>query len=426
MASMILRHKLRHFALSMIVIAVISTLIFSSWVPRRQTIDEDATESSNLNEDFSTTVSSTSSTVSKVHLRKFNVSTTSDRHSGVLMNTDRNYTCSFLRRYINEKVTKYQNCTILFTYSKLCLNSTDIGRNPLPNFFFKRNNSGDTADDAYRNANVAFVHMPKAGGTSVSKVLMMIPGLNKTGRLNKIAVAHCQQFYQQALSFRKHKDQTLFYTKRTFGLHHFAFPGRPFAYTTWFREPIDRLISTFYYVRRTHCARTHEICKHYLLRSKNLTEYLQKTNGIHFQDMDNFYVRLLQFGDFPDVDENFEDSLGGTQLEDAKNIPEIEEKHYIVARQNLLTKMAFVGLSEDFKTSQDMLSYVFGIPLQKIAVHVNANPHQHNVTDFELRELRRRNIWDLKLYDEAKQIYYQQKKSYLDTNKTRSDPSTKF
>ncbi|XP_070555257.1 uncharacterized protein [Ptychodera flava] len=325
------------------------------------------------------------------------------------------HTCKNLDRYITS--VKADECPILFEFVRNCLNTTDSGRAPLPNFFSERNNGGDTPDDAYRNANVAFVHMPKAGGTSVEKVLENIPGLNKTGRVRKMRVAHCRDFYRHSVRFRKYKDQTFFFSKRTFGLHDFAYPGRPFAYATWFREPIDRLISTFYYTKRTHCFGVHRICIHYLARSENLTDYLQKTTDIHFQDMDNFYVRLLQFGDFPDVDEKFEDCCGGVEFEDAKTIPKIEEKHYLVARKNLLTKIAFVGLTEDFKISQDILSYVFGIPLQNEETHVNANPHKYNVTDTELEELRRRNIWDLKLYEEATQIYYHQKKMYLDIKK---------
>ncbi|XP_070555258.1 uncharacterized protein [Ptychodera flava] len=332
-------------------------------------------------------------------------------------------TCRYLDTYIfmNRVNT---NCTFLFEYLTNCVNRTGIGRTPLPNFFFDRQNGVETSDDAYRRANVAFVHMPKAGGTSVEDVLMKIPALNDTGVVRKKRVSHCGDLYGNGQRFKKYTNQTLFYSKRTFGLHDFAFQGRPFAYVTWLREPIDRLVSMYFYGKRKGCFVVHEICYHYLAKSETLTDYLMKTTDIHFQDMDNFYVRLLQFGDFPDVDATFEDCCGGVELKDVSIIPKIEEKHYLVAKENLWTKMAFVGLTEDFKTSQDMLSYVFGIPNEGEVIHINANSHKdYNLTDFEIDELRRRNMWDIKLYEEAQKIYELQKKIYLEWHESQPYPT---
>ncbi|XP_070555260.1 heparan-sulfate 6-O-sulfotransferase 1-like isoform X2 [Ptychodera flava] len=326
-------------------------------------------------------------------------------------NVHRIDTCEYL-----DKITangSFTNCTVLFDYVRRCVNTRDIGRTPLPNFFTDRNQIDDITDDAYRRAHIAFVHLPKAGGTSVEEILKKAPRLYKNGIPRTSRVAHCRDFYRQSKGLRYNREETLFYSKRTFGLHSYTYPGLHFAYVTWFREPLDRLISTYHYTRRMHCFGVHEVCIHYLVKSANLTDYLMKTPDIYFQDMDNFYVRLLQFGNYPDVDATFEDCCGGIQMGEEKRIPKIEEKHYLIAKRNL-QMMAFVGLTEDFKTSQSMLSYIFSIPDENEVTHVNANPHKYVMTDYELKELTRRNIWDLKLYEDAKKIYELQKKRYLE------------
>ncbi|XP_077861793.1 uncharacterized protein LOC144342779, partial [Saccoglossus kowalevskii] len=188
-------------------------------------------------------------------------------------------------------------------YTIRCLNSTKIGRKPLPNFYLNKNINNLSAYKEYRDANIAFVHLPKAGGTSVESVLYNVPGINKDGVLHKSRVSHCSDMYRQASSrgFRRNSAQTLFYSKRTFGLHDYAYSERPFVYVTWMRDPISRLLSTYFYTRKTNCFHVHDICRKYVTKSRNLTDYLLKTSKIHFQDMDNFYVRLLQFGDFPEI-----------------------------------------------------------------------------------------------------------------------------
>ncbi|XP_070556189.1 uncharacterized protein [Ptychodera flava] len=310
--------------------------------------------------------------------------------------------------------SRTNRCVPLFGHMRDCLAwDSYAGRKPLPNFYLR--SAVDSSDDEYRKASVAFVHMPKSGGTSVEEVLKGIPGLNATGQLQAKRVAHCSDLYHESKQLVQQKDprQRLYYSKRTYGIHDFANPKRPFAYVTWLREPISRLVSTYYYAKRKSCFGVHRICFLYMARTASLADYLRKHPNLHFQDMDNFYVRLLQFGDFPDIDVTFEDCCGGVEVQDAYKIPKVEEKHYLIAKRNLQQNMAFIGITEDFKTSQDMLSNIFGIPIES-EVHVNSNPHRYSLTDYELNELRRRNVWDLKLYDDAMQIYEQQKKMYFE------------
>ncbi|XP_070556182.1 heparan-sulfate 6-O-sulfotransferase 3-like [Ptychodera flava] len=326
--------------------------------------------------------------------------------------TKENVDCSALVAEIRSKSKEKKDvCHRLDKALRHCYNDSTVGREPLPNFYVFQNASDRSAYRQYRESNIAFVHLPKAGGTSVEKILSEITVRRK--RIKKTPVWHCGNLYNAALSAKDKPTPIFFYSKRTYGIHDFVNPSRPFVYVTWFREPISRLVSTFHFLRKKRCFSVHSLCKKYILPSASLTQYLKRTENVAVQDMDNYYVRLLQFGDFPDVDDTFEDCCGAVTANDAHKIPRIEEKHYRVAKRNL-EKIAFIGLMEDFKTSQDMVSTLFGLPVAKEETHANANPHSNVLTDYEQSELRRRNVWDLKLYEDAKRIYQLQKEAYLE------------
>ncbi|XP_077868903.1 uncharacterized protein LOC144359840 [Saccoglossus kowalevskii] len=302
-------------------------------------------------------------------------------------------------------------CSRINDALRMYYSSSDAGREPLPNFYLNKTASYAVNDCEYREANIVFVHLPKAGGTSVENILFQFKP--NAGRIRKVALSHCIDFFKEAVKSKSNALQTLYYSKRSYGIHNYLYPNRPVAYVTWFREPIARLISSYYYLKKTHCGSKHVVCKKYLMKSSSLTHYLKRTKRIRLQDMSNYMVRLLQFGDFPVIDDTFEDCCGSVSLSDASKIPIIGEKHYLVAKRNLETKMAFIGLTEDFKTSQEMLAHMFGINQKTKLVHVNANAHNKKLTDYELSELRKRNKWDLKLYEDAKKIYEEQKQNYV-------------
>ncbi|XP_070580271.1 heparan-sulfate 6-O-sulfotransferase 3-B-like [Ptychodera flava] len=295
-------------------------------------------------------------------------------------------------------------CADNFAILRKCMRSPELGTAPLPNFFLG-NAKVTSVHPLYTKASVAFVHLPKSGGTSVEEFLFPIVGQQGF----QIGVAYCSHFIEAAHILSKSKNQLFLYSKRTYGLHEFTPKGKPFMYVTWLREPVDRIVSAYYYIKKTRPT-FHTMYMKYVVNSRNLTECLQKIGNDHFPEFDNCFVRLLQFGTFPDVDAALDDCCGSAS--DRSAIPAVGEKHYLIARENLRNNLAFVGLLEEFKLSQDMLGYVLGKPALRTAVQVNTNPHKTELTDFERREIERMNYWDIKLYQDAKEIFEQQKERY--------------
>ncbi|XP_077867779.1 uncharacterized protein LOC144357311 [Saccoglossus kowalevskii] len=291
-------------------------------------------------------------------------------------------------------------CQNSFRILRSCIKSSKVGSySQLPNYFLRGNNSNETVnDEEYVKAHIAFVHLPKSGGTSVERFLLSSIGASY---LN-YEITRCNDFAVGARALATNLDSPMFfYSKRSYGLHNFNQSPRKFAYITWFRHPVDRFVSAYYYIKR-FTVHIHRFYYPFILKTSSLTESLVK-----IQEFDNYLVRLLQFGSFPEIDESFEDCCGCTM-----NVPVIEEKHYLVARDNL-KNMAFIGLVDEFKLSQDMLGYIFGKPPLSDGVQINTNPHKAKITDFERNEIERRNYWDLKLYKEAVSIFSKQKQQYL-------------
>ncbi|XP_070580268.1 heparan-sulfate 6-O-sulfotransferase 1-like [Ptychodera flava] len=299
-------------------------------------------------------------------------------------------------------------CADDFAILRKCMRSSELGTTPLPNFFL-RNATTSSVDPLYTKASVAFVHLPKSGGTSVEEFLFPIVGQQGFSFGTQIGVPHCSEFTKAAHVLSTSKNRLFLYSKRTFGLHEFAPKDKPFMYVTWLREPVDRIVSAYYYIKKTR-PMFHTMFMKYVVKSRNLTECLQKIGNDHFPEFDNNFVRLLQFGTFPDVDAAFEDCCGSAG--ELSAVPAVGEKHYLIARENLRNNLAFVGLLEEFKLSQDMLGYVLGKPALRTDVQVNTNPHKTVLTDFERREIERMNYWDIKLYQDAKEVFEQQKERY--------------
>ncbi|XP_077994475.1 uncharacterized protein LOC144448195 [Glandiceps talaboti] len=319
------------------------------------------------------------------------------------------------------------NCMDIFRSLRDCRASAGIfgrERPPLPNFFTdvmamktRKSDEPNTVQGdeinikavqaIYTTANIGFVHLPKSGGTSVEKILKNFTRLS--------IISHCDRFVRsikqiQTVSRDGSTIRYSFGSKRSYGIHNFNNARRHFLYFTWLRNPIEKFISAFYYIQKTK-PYGHHLFKKYVKSANNLTDFLKSTTNVRIQTFNNHFTRLLLFDDYPDVEVGFEDCCGSA-IEESK-VPEITEKHYVAAKRNLGTKMAFVGLTEEFKTSQDMLCYMLGLPTRSSDVHVNANPHRVNITEWERQEIERRNIWDIKLYEHARQIFDKQKQIYL-------------
>ncbi|XP_077866795.1 uncharacterized protein LOC144355608 [Saccoglossus kowalevskii] len=300
------------------------------------------------------------------------------------------------------KGSRWWFCPKLHDILWTCLKPLRTGQTPLSNFYLHDKPQEHHRD--YKEASLAFLHLPKCGGTSINDLVYRLAG----GQRNVHDIRHCAEFYKLSYDMGIGEKRLFMISKRVYGLHQFANPKRPFLYFAWFRDPVDRVVSQYYFLQTFPNVHSH------LIRNKNLTEFLRDTEGKHHHVFDNFMVRLLQFGNHHELDDSFEMRDGAVEPGNTE-APEVTIKHFLTAKKNLINDIGFIGLLEDFKTSQDMFCFMTKSKCPDEAIHRNKNSKRptDSLTDYEYKEIVKRNVWDIKLYELATNIYEQQKETYL-------------
>ena len=362
----------------------------------------------------------------------------------------------------NTDPADFTSCGALFNMLRTCvvLATPDYGLEPLPNYYIAADHreaapsltsDGPSFDNKYRQAHIGFVHLPKTGGTSVESLL------KRTVRGRYSGVRNCAGFaaaaaynllsytepdkvtLQNAILFtmEERANRTAAYrrvkteatvrqvltSKRNFGLHNFfsVKGSREFLYFVWFREPISKLLSFYHYLRSpkgSKGAKGHVYSVVVARESNTLTQFVHHPHIRRVPQLNNHFVRLLTFGEFPELDSQFDDmpeSIAST----SHSLPEIKEEHYLAARRNIVNKVAFIGITEEFTLSQQMLCFMLGIKCPQKSVKVNVNKHKEvPLGDKERKILEDLNYWDIRLYKDALSIFEKQKKAYFKmTNK---------
>ena len=336
-------------------------------------------------------------------------------------------------------------CGALFTLLTSCVRDVSVyGPEPLPNYYINLKASSSEMRSRYRRANIGFVHLPKAGGTSIESLLgKHLPNLQK-----RYAISRCQTFSQQAalnllpssygsagllpllesaIDFvvKEKTDsvkdevfvQKLYTSKRNFGMHKFVRKTENFMYIVWFREPVSKVISSYHYNRSPKGSRGcvgHIRAKPLTSQSKTLTEFVNHPLIRQTPRYNNHYVRLLMFGEFPEIDSQFDDVPISMVSFDHK-LPNVTEDMYLTAKQNLINKIAFVGILEETDLSQQMLCSMLSVKCPASPVWQNANKHEESIRDEDRKVLEELNYWDIKLYKDALELFEKQKKAFRDS-----------
>jgi hypothetical protein len=155
-----------------------------------------------------------------------------------------------------------------------------------------------------------------------------------------------------------------------------------FHYVTLLRQPLDRLVSYYFYALGQRHHYLHSLLQQRRIR---LEQFLLSDLSI---ELDNYQVRAVSGAAFPGVRER------------------VNRDHLELAKHNLRERFAAFGLSESFERSMLEFARVFGWSLPPFG-HTNRAEYagQPELSVRAREEIARRNQFDLQLYEYAESLF---------------------
>jgi hypothetical protein len=232
-----------------------------------------------------------------------------------------------------------------------------------------------------RNEIIIFLHIPKAGGSTMSKILAQQYSRAETLTLDD---RERQIAQLKALPAAQRGQYRLIQGHLFFGLHRFI----PLAstYITFLRRPVERVLSFYYYARTTP---DHYLYPLVTTERLNLETLLAREVTLELR---NGQTRLL----------------AGDEWEDPQRV--VTRAALELAKANLRTHFRVVGLLEEFDASLLLLCRAFGWHLPfYVKENVTKERPDETFLDAETRELiEEANRLDLELYEYARNLFAEQ------------------
>lgn len=229
---------------------------------------------------------------------------------------------------------------------------------------------------------IIFLHIPKTAGTTLHLIIERHYPPESIFSLGPMAQDSIREF--KNMSEARRAEIRVLKGHMGFGLHEFV-PG-PWAYFTLLREPIDRVISFYYFVHRT---RQHYLYDFVQSEHVGLKEFIESQAT---PMVDNAQTRMLS-GVWLDV-----------------GFGECTKETLEQAKRNLRESFTVVGLTERFDETLFLLKRAFGWDkLFYTKQNVTANrPQKSDLPSDTLDTLVNVNLLDIELYQYATELFEEQ------------------
>lgn len=232
-----------------------------------------------------------------------------------------------------------------------------------------RNRDKAAADEA-----VIFLHLPKTAGTTLNRLIEWEYPLLQMYSVDPVlfewSAAHLRK-----LSPRRLKRTRMFKGHMLYGLHKVL--PQPATYITVLREPVDRVISAFYFMRSY---KLHPL--YWKFRRGNWTI----DDFVRWSRRDNVQSKII-------AGANYEEPCTAEIAETAKD--------------NLQRHFGVVGLSERFEESLALMKLRFGWQFNTYSSFnvTRSRPKRHDLSKSTLDLIIENNSYDVALYECARTIF---------------------
>lgn len=222
-----------------------------------------------------------------------------------------------------------------------------------------------------------FLHIPKAGGSTLHSIIN-----RNYAKENIFTISYNSNAWRlsandfKSISPDKIKNITLLKGHMFFGLHKYL-NEKDVKYFTFLRNPVERIISLYYFIRNSP--------KHYLYNKiieNNLSIKEFALSDISWE-LDNCMTRLISGEDNVDINNCTIDV-------------------YNKAIQNIDNYFCFVGISEKYDESLILLKNRFGWKHYPFYRKLNVTSGKKVVANEIRTKIAERNKFDMKLYEWAK------------------------
>ena len=230
-----------------------------------------------------------------------------------------------------------------------------------------------------------YIHIPKTAGTSVIRIFEKQIYRSRFNRINPTRDIHPKKFLRTApnivkgLSAKEISRIDLIGGHFSYGIHKAI--NEPFSYLAILRNPVERVISEYFYMKEMGFFHQSVIKD----ESLSLEDYLFHPDTYY---LNNLQTRMLSGASYEMGDE-------------------INENIYEVALKNLQDTYA-VGLSERLSETLALFYLKLKWPWLPIIKHVNKNPFRPNKKLIQTENINRiieREQFDVRLYHEAEKIF---------------------
>jgi hypothetical protein len=236
---------------------------------------------------------------------------------------------------------------------------------------------------AAHERNLIFIHLPKTAGTTLQAVIARQFPRDAIFTIDGSRVWESVNQFKDLPEEERRRIRCL-KGHMPFGLHQYL--SRPADYITLFRDPVDRVISDYYFILRTP---VHHLHDEVVSRRMGLREYV--STGISFE-ANNGQTRWISGAPGSD----------STTAVEALPVDALEK-----AKANLHNHFAAVGLTDRFDESLLLFKRILGWGnICYVKRRVSADrPSKGEIPGETLRLIERSNELDLQLYQVAKQLF---------------------
>lgn len=235
--------------------------------------------------------------------------------------------------------------------------------------------SSDSSPDGDRSQeSVIFLHLPKTAGTTLNRLIEWEYRISEMYSIDPVlyewSAAHLRKLPPARLrKFRMLKGHMIF------GLHE-VLPQKA-TYITVLRDPVDRVISSFYFMR------SHKL---HPLYWKFRREKWSLNDFVRLSPRDNVQCKILAGAEYTKT-----------------CTAEICER----AKENLHRHFSVVGLSERLEESLALMRLRFGWKLQRYSSFnvTRSRPKKAEIPQSTLDLIQETNAFDMSLYETAEDIF---------------------